>query len=128
MESIETRAKEAAARYLDRRGYEVVERTWTSGEEEAPIDIIAKDGDAIVFVSVKSRKASEEAIFPEVSRSSLSEFEGFAVSWFRAHPDEFVDCAFRFDVVALLVISPDRAMIRHHINAMSAPCIDPEEE
>ncbi|WP_172136443.1 YraN family protein [Adlercreutzia sp. ZJ473] len=127
MESIVTRANEAAARYLDRRGYEVIERTWASGEEDAPIDIIAKDGDSIVFVSVESREATKAASFPE-GRRSLGELEGFAARWFSVHPDEFVGCAFRFDIVALLILSLDRALVRHHINAMGVPQFDPEEE
>ncbi len=32
----------------------------------------------------------------------------------------------RFDVVSMLVISPDRALIRHHINAMTESVLAPD--
>ena len=35
---------------------------------------------------------------------------------FLAHYD-VVDVQVRFDIISIVVVSPDRAMIRHHINA-----------
>ena len=32
---------------------------------------------------------------------------------------DVVDVPVRFDIVSIVAISPDRAMIRHHINAFS---------
>ncbi len=54
-----------AADYLSRQGYTILERDWKSGHRD--IDIIAQDGDTIVFVEVKTRRNSlfgepEEAI------------------------------------------------------------------
>ncbi len=45
--------EEAAARYLEQQGYVVLERNYRlrSGE----VDIIARDGDYLVFVEVKTR-------------------------------------------------------------------------
>ena len=89
--------------------------------------IIAKEDNAIVFVTVKSRKAKDKG-FPE-STATREELEAFAIDWLSSNETECVDCPVRFDVIALILVSPDRAMIRHHINAMSAGCdIDSEEE
>lgn len=42
--------------FLEKKGYNILERNFHSRWGE--IDIIAKDGDAVVFVEVKTRKSS----------------------------------------------------------------------
>ena len=54
-----------ASDYLEQKGYTIMERDWKSGRRD--IDIIAHDGNTIVFVEVKTRRSSvfgepEEAI------------------------------------------------------------------
>lgn len=45
-----------AAEFLQReKGFRILERNWRSGKEE--IDLIAYDGEVLVFVEVKTRKA-----------------------------------------------------------------------
>ncbi len=44
--------EDAAASFLEGRGYEIVARNWRCRWGE--IDIVARDGDALVFVEVKS--------------------------------------------------------------------------
>jgi putative endonuclease len=46
--------EELAAGYLGRRGYRIVERNFRTRRGE--IDLIARDGDTLVFVEVKSRR------------------------------------------------------------------------
>lgn len=46
--------EDQAADYLRKKGYFVFENDWKSGHRD--IDIIAKDGDTIVFVEVKTRR------------------------------------------------------------------------
>ena len=46
-------AEDAAVRHLERLGYEIFARNVRLGGAE--IDVIARDGDAIVFVEVRSR-------------------------------------------------------------------------
>jgi uncharacterized protein (TIGR00252 family) len=45
--------EELAAAYLREKGYVIIERDWHSKHRD--IDIIAQDGDTIVFVEVKTR-------------------------------------------------------------------------
>lgn len=127
MDKFTSRAFEASEMFLIRRGYEIIERTRKANDGEGPVGIIAKEDNAIVFVTVKSRKAKDKG-FPE-STATREELEAFAIDWLSSNETECVDCPVRFDVIALILVSPDRAMIRHHINAMSAGCdIDSEEE
>ena len=46
--------EEVASEFLQHQGYEILERDWKSGHHD--IDIIAKDGDTVVFVEVKTRR------------------------------------------------------------------------
>ena len=49
-----TWGEEMAVRFLERKGYTILERDWKSGHRD--IDIIATDGEIIVFVEVKTRR------------------------------------------------------------------------
>jgi putative endonuclease len=46
--------EEMAAEYLLRQGYTIMERDWKSGHRD--LDIIALDGNTVVFVEVKTRR------------------------------------------------------------------------
>lgn len=46
--------EETAASFLQKKGYEIVERDWKSGHHD--IDIVAIDEQTIVFVEVKTRR------------------------------------------------------------------------
>ena len=110
------RGEDAAARFLDRRGYDIVERNWTCAAGEA--DIIARDGEALVFVEVKTRSSSDCGMPAEaVDEAKRDRYERIAALFLQGF--DVVDVPVRFDIVSIVAISPDRAMIRHHINAFS---------
>lgn len=46
--------EEQAARYLEQQGLKVLARNWHAGKR-GELDIVAKDGDTLVFVEVKFR-------------------------------------------------------------------------
>jgi putative endonuclease len=46
--------EEIAANYLQRQGYQILERDWKSGHRD--LDLIAMDNDTLVFVEVKTRR------------------------------------------------------------------------
>ena len=108
------KGEEAAARYLVRRGCDIVERNWTCIAGEA--DIIALDGDTIVFVEVKTRTSAANGLPGEaVTKEKRARYEKIACLYLEH--SEVTDVPVRFDVVALTLIGPDRAFIRHHIDA-----------
>lgn len=103
------KAISAAARYLDRRGYEVLT---DSNEGAAKIVALDEEG-TLVFcsVTVKTDSLGEE----EVPRSDM---EMSAANYLAANAKETeADVRIRLDVITLLVVSAERALIRHHINA-----------
>jgi putative endonuclease len=53
------RGEDLAHRYLKGAGFKVIARNYRPGEGEAEVDIIARDGDTIVFVEVKARASAE---------------------------------------------------------------------
>ncbi|MEG0302035.1 MAG: YraN family protein [Gordonibacter sp.] len=111
------KGEDAAARFLDRRGYDIVERNWKCLAGEA--DIIARDGEALVFVEVKTRSSTDKGLPSEaVDAKKRRRYERIAALFLQDY--EVVDVPVRFDVVSLVVVSPERALIRHHINAFAA--------
>ena len=52
-EKIGERGEKAAARYLELMGFKILDRNWSCPAGEA--DIVAKDGEELVFVTVKAR-------------------------------------------------------------------------
>lgn len=105
------RGEDAAAAYLERSGLTIVERNWRCQSGE--IDIVALDGDTLVLVEVKTRKSAakgspEDAITPAKQRR----YARLAAAYIQHAGLERT--AARFDVIALLVIAEDRALLRHH--------------
>jgi putative endonuclease len=108
----------AAAAYLQRVGMTVAEMNWRTASGE--IDIVAWDGPDLVMVEVKTRR-SERMGTPEeaVSASKQRRLVRLARAYIAetgARPR-----VVRFDVVALRVLGPDRALLRHHRNAFAVP-------
>lgn len=110
------RGEEAAARFLANRGYEILERNWTCAAGEA--DIVARDANVIVFVEVKTRSDSSMGFPAEaVTAKKRQRYERIACLYLERHA--FSEMLVRFDVISLVAIAPDRALVRHHINAWS---------
>jgi putative endonuclease len=53
------RGEDLAHRYLQRAGFKVIARNYRPAGGENEVDIIARDGDILVFVEVKSRSSAE---------------------------------------------------------------------
>ena len=92
-----------AARYLKRNGYRILKRNFVA--EGSEIDLIARKGDTIVFVEVKTR--TSDAISPIEPRPASAVTPKKQQSIIRAarvfcafNPDE---CKKRFDIVEVIV-------------------------
>ena len=87
--------EEAAVRYLEGRGWRVLDRNWRRGPGE--VDIVAREGDCVVFVEVK---AHGDPGYLEWSVGPLKRQRIISASrrWLLAHPDS--DSSYvRYDVV-----------------------------
>lgn len=126
MSNLKTKATKAASRFLERCGYDVLETSWKC--PAGTTDIVAEDGDMLVFVDVSARD-SIHCGFPTESRSqeTRARREMVALAYLSEHPD-VTERPIRFDNVALLVVGPDRAMVRHHINTLGEAVAQPQPE
>lgn len=110
-------AEAAACAFLEDRGMRIVERNFRARGGE--IDLVAREGDVLVFVEVRFREgeefgAPEETVGPAKRRKIVSaarEYLGRIPwnSWKEA----------RFDVIAVLGTGPD-AVLRHYAGAFDA--------
>ena len=109
------RGERAAARYLRRQGMRIL--TWNFRTSRGEIDLIARDGDVLVFVEVKARRQGvpAEAVTPEKQRRIT-----LAALHFQRKYD-LLEVRSRFDVVAIVWPDDRRApQIEHIRNAFEA--------
>lgn len=92
--------EEKAARWLESLGLQVLEKNYRCRQGE--IDLIAKDGEYLVFVEVKYRRTSQKGYPAEaVNRQKQRRIAGAAAYYCYAHRiPENQPC--RFDVVSIL--------------------------
>ena len=114
------RGEREAAGFLRRKGYRVLARRYRTRRGE--IDLIARDGDTLVFVEVKTRRvgAPAEAVTLQKQRRLARAAYEFA----REHRG--LGERARFDVVA--IVWPDDRLppsIEHVTHAFEAPDLGP---
>ncbi|RLB57241.1 MAG: YraN family protein [Deltaproteobacteria bacterium] len=92
------RSEELVCQYLAGLGFEIVERNATFKVGE--IDIVAREGDTLVFVEVRSRSEGSE-VHPAatVNRRKQRQIIKAALAWCQNHRVEEV--MLRFDVAAV---------------------------
>ena len=95
------KGEDIAVVYLKSAGYRIVERNYKCLFGE--IDIVAKDGDTVVFVEVKSRK-SEEFGDPQVAVGLEKQKKISKISLKYLEEKHLYPCNARFDVVAIKML------------------------
>ena len=107
-----------AARYLRRRGYRILHRQYRNRGGE--IDLIACDGDTIVFVEVKTRRGVEQgAPFEFVTADKQRRMTRAAMMYLKQTRQ--LEQRSRFDVVSLVwppgVLRPEIQHFQHAFEA-----------
>jgi putative endonuclease len=104
------RGERIAERHLRRRGYRILERNFRAAGAE--IDLVALDGDTLVFVEVKTRRTAGTGEPAEaVNFNKQSHLRRAAELYAMAHRAQ--DRAMRFDVVAI-----EAGNARHHLELL----------
>jgi putative endonuclease len=93
-----TEGETLAAAFLQENGFSIVERNFRFGRGE--IDLVARDGNELVFVEVKSRRsrrygAPEESVTPAKEAQLKKVAEGYL------YERNIEDQSCRFDVVTI---------------------------
>jgi putative endonuclease len=99
-----------AAAFLTDAGMRVLDRNWRCREGE--LDLVARDGDALVFCEVKTRRGTgygdpAAAVTPAKQRR----LRVLAQRWLAAHEEHAREL--RFDVVGVLVRPSCPAVVTH---------------
>jgi putative endonuclease len=106
-----TRAEDLAADYLLGKGYTIVTRRWHARGGE--LDLVALDGDVLVFVEVKARSGRWSTPEEAISEVKIERFLE-AVRQYSAETGQ-TEREARYDVIAI-----DPSGIRHYRDAFRA--------
>jgi putative endonuclease len=99
-----------AARYLRDRGLSVIDRNWRCAHGE--LDLVARDGDCLVFCEVKTRRTERfGAPVEAVDWRKAARLRRLAAAWLQEH--EVRGGRIRIDVIGILRPPRGPATVRH---------------
>ncbi|MFN0292867.1 YraN family protein [Pedobacter helvus] len=101
--------EKAAVRFLEQKGYEILDENWTYGKSE--VDIVALQSNTIIFIEVKTRSSVAFGMPQDfVSAAKQRQLELAASAYI-----EIMDYQgeIRFDIVAVLVTKDKQFKINH---------------
>jgi putative endonuclease len=111
------RAEELAAEFLAGRGLEILDRNHRIRRGE--VDLVARDGDVLCFVEVRSRSSRAQGGPEEtVGRAKARRVVAAAADWAVRHGG--LDRAIRFDVVAVTFAEGAAPLVEHFPGAFEA--------
>lgn len=92
--------EEQAAHFLIKQGFQILERNYRCRQGE--IDLIARDGDCLVFVEVKYRR-SKQAGYPTEAVTVCKQKKIIRTALYYCYQQKIADTqTCRFDVVSIL--------------------------
>jgi len=105
------RGEALAAEYLEARGYRIVDRNWRGGRQ-GELDLVARDGEEIVAVEVKTRSGTASGHpFEAITPAKARRLRGLLLSWVREHR-EHAD-GLRVDAIGIVLPAHEAARIEH---------------
>ena len=112
--AIGRQGEQHAAKYLKKQGLRILQRNYRIAAGE--IDIVAEDGQTLVFVEVKTSSGSAFGS-PEswVTPRKRAQVARIAAAYLQEHAIDDQDC--RFDVVGIQMYDAAKPVIRHLKNA-----------
>ncbi len=88
-----------AAAFLEGRGLTILVRNYRCRLGE--IDLVARDGDTLVFVEVRTRRGGAAGMAALSVNAAKAKQLLRAVAWYIEHHPEFADAPMRIDVVTV---------------------------
>lgn len=114
-EPIGRKGERAAAEYLKKKGFKILEMNYKNpkGKQLGEIDIVTRKEKQIVFVEVKTRRGEQGKAFPEdnLTPGKLHKLEKIATHYLQSHREH--DTPHHFDAITVLFDEQDHASIRH---------------
>ncbi|WP_282710987.1 YraN family protein [Lancefieldella sp. Marseille-Q7238] len=111
--SIYERLHEAIRAYLRHRGVEILEESWEHGSDD--IGFIAMDEGELVFVDTATKCGGYDMPREEPDRER---FERIASAYLAESEEEGLT-SIRYDIVSLLVVGSEKALLRHRKNVLN---------
>lgn len=111
-----------AARELERRGFRIIARNARPAAVRGELDIVALDGDVLVFVEVKTGSAGTRrgpaSMLEMVGPKKRAKLRALAGAWLRQHRGELPPMrAIRIDVVGIRIDAAGRVTSWDHVCA-----------
>lgn len=108
--------EKAAAAYLQLHGWTILDQNYRSGHKE--IDLVARRGEVVAFVEVKTRRSNAFGHpLESVDSRKRREIDSAAARWLLDRGSDRL--AYRFDVVSVLPGPDGTTRIEHLENAWS---------
>ena len=101
----------AAEAFLEKNGYEIVEREWRG--EAGEVDLTAQSRDGIAFIDVRTRRG--EFAQEPYKHVSQAKFEGLMTEYL-GMGDAIPGSRIGYDIISINVVSDCRAIFRYHEN------------
>ncbi|RJQ41478.1 MAG: YraN family protein [Nitrospiraceae bacterium] len=115
MKQFGSKGEDLAAEFLKAQGYRIIERNYKTPIGE--LDIIAKDGETLVFVEVKTRSSNAFGYpFEAVDARKKHKLKNLALFYMKALKK---NCAARFDVISINLTGSEKE-IEHIKDAFEA--------
>lgn len=109
MKPLGSEGEDLAVRFLQKKGYRIVARNYKTPVGE--IDIIARDGDTIVFIEVKTRTdISFGYPFEAVNKRKRQKMKNLALLYLKRQGKE---SPVRFDVLSIFCMDNGKKDIEH---------------
>lgn len=106
------KGEEIARNFLVDKGFEIIETNWRHEKDE--IDIIARDGDELVIVEVKTRSSN---VFGEPEEAVGEQKEAYLIRATEAYLIEHdLDIDIRYDIVSV-ILNKKGLKIKHIVDA-----------
>jgi putative endonuclease len=113
------RGENLACQFLRKNGYKILYRNFR-GRTGGEIDVVCRDGDALVFIEVKTRTGEDFGRpFEAINRDQRKRISRGGLAWLRLLDDP--DILFRFDVVEVIIAEGAEPRLELIRNAFSLP-------
>lgn len=109
--------EQQACEYLENKGFKILDKNYRCRLGE--IDLIALDGDCLVFIEVKTRTSVSYG-FPAESIGKRKQNKYIKMASIYAKGKGIYGASFRFDVVEVMIKGPGSWEINHIANAFQS--------
>lgn len=111
------KGEKAAQLFMQDRGMEILDTNWKCSYGE--VDIIAKEGDVLVFCEVKTRKTTSAGI-PEEAVTEAKQRRYIKCARVYLSRSAVPHKEIRFDVIGIYALNETQALLRYARNAFDA--------